>query len=148
MPVPVWLTSLISPVTQLIDQFHMSPEEKTAAKAALVQMQNGVIEKTLEYERSIVEAQSKVIIAEAQGETWIQRAWRPLTMMIFAGIVAWNFAVAPILSWLAMLFGSAAVVPHLPLPSGFWVYLSTGLGGYIVGRSGEKIVQTIKASDR
>jgi len=32
----------------------------------------------------------------------------------------------------------------LELPGGLWALLTTGVGGYVVGRSGEKIVQSIK----
>jgi len=58
--------------------------------------------------------------------------------LIFAGIVANNYIIYPYLS----LFWSEA--PKLILPPDLWDLLKIGLGGYIVGRSSEKVVKTIK----
>src|SRR3972149_3398194 len=38
--------------------------------------------KLAELDRAVMEAQSSVVIAEAQGQSWLQRNWRPLLMLV------------------------------------------------------------------
>jgi hypothetical protein len=73
-----------------------------------------------------------IILAEAQGESWLQRNWRPLLMMTCIAIVANNYVLYPYLR----LFFSAA--PMLDMPTELWNLLQIGVGGYVVGRSVEK----------
>ena len=72
--------------------------------------------------------QSQVIIAEAQGN-WLQRNWRPITMMVFL---------------LLIILDSFKILPN-PLAPEIWGLLMIGLGGYVVGRSAEKVVKMLKS---
>jgi len=83
-----------------------------------------------------IESQKDVLIAEITGESWLQRNWRPLVMMLFASIIANNYIIFPYLS----LFDTTKdAVTQLDLPDVMWECLKLGLSGYIVGRSLEKI---------
>jgi hypothetical protein len=85
-----------------------------------------------------LEAQKSVLVAEIQGESWIQRNWRPAIMMMFGAIIANNYIIFPYLS----LFDSTKdAVTQLDLPVVMWECLKLGLSGYIVGRSAEKIAK-------
>jgi|TARA_R110000796_G_scaffold66490_4_gene152941 hypothetical protein len=84
------------------------------------------------------EKQADIIIAEAQSEHKLTAQWRPITMLVFVIIIANNYLVYPYLS----LFWIEA--PLLELPPDLWQLLKIGLGGYVVGRSGEKIAQVFK----
>lgn len=75
-----------------------------------------------------------MIVAEAQGESWLQRNWRPLLMLCFVLILFNNYVAAPY----ARALGLA--LPTLDLPQGAWALLNIGVGGYIAGRSAEKIL--------
>ena len=75
----------------------------------------------------MIEAQVGVVRVEAAGN-WLQRSWRPLVMLVFAVII---------------LIGTFTSLPMLADSSRFWDLLEIGLGGYVVGRSGEKMVSTI-----
>ena len=57
-------------------------------------------------------------------------------MMIVVAIVAMNFLLFPVLG---LIFG---VDLFIELPSELWNLLTIGVGGYIVGRSGEKMVDS------
>ncbi len=81
----------------------------------------------------------KVIVAEAQGESWLQRNWRPLLMLTFTYIIAHNYILAPVVKMFLPQMVS------LEIPPDMWDLLKLGIGGYIVGRSGEKIVRGLKA---
>jgi hypothetical protein len=142
MALPAWITTLFDPAVKLIDELHTSAEEKAMMKATLFTAQAGLVSNVLDYEAKIAEAKRDVIMAEAQGESWIQRSWRPIIMLTFGAIVAWNFILAPIGTWFALMFDGPAL-PQLEMTAGFWTLLSTGIGGYIVSRGGEKIVKTL-----
>lgn len=77
----------------------------------------------LQIESQIKQAQAGVIIAEAKGESWLQRSWRPLTMLIFVGIILINqFGIFPV-----------------SLSDQIWDVLKIGIGGYIIGQSAEVV---------
>lgn len=85
-----------------------------------------------ELDKAITEARSNVIMAEAQGQ-WLQRNWRPLLMLVIIVIVANNYILYPYLS----IFTDKVRV--LDLPDRLWTLMEIGVGGYILGRTAEKI---------
>lgn len=125
----VWnfLTGLVKPVTDLVDELHTSDEERLTIKAKLFEMQSHLSLKIMEYEARLLEAKTKVITAEAQGQSWLQRTWRPITMLTFLGLVV------------ADTFG----LTEFRLAEEAWTLLQIGLGGYVVGRSAEKIIPKV-----
>ncbi len=90
------------------------------------------IESQLEQTR--LEVRGQVVQAEATGESWLQRNWRPLTMVWFSALIGgyWfgytpdNLSDEAVLS----LFG----------------LIKLGLGGYVIGRSAEKITKSAAGS--
>ncbi len=125
----IWklLTGFVEPVTDLIDNLHTSDEERLEVKTRLFAMQSAMATKVMDYEARLIEAKTKVITAEAQGASWLQRNWRPITMLTFLGLVV------------ADTFG----LTTFRLASEAWTLLQIGLGGYVVGRSAEKIVPKV-----
>ena len=97
-------------------------EDKDAANNLKFQIQKQLIEtKSTE-----LEAQAKIVLAEAQG-SWLQRNWRPLLMVTFAGLVV------------AHWFGFTA--PDIPesVQNSLLNIVMIGVGGYVMGRSAEKV---------
>ena len=142
-----FIGGIFKPAADLIDNVHTSDEERLELKKQLDEISAGVqmkmIElehKVLEYETKVLEAQKSVVVAEAQGKSWIQRNWRPVLMMVIVVIVANNYVLFPYLS----LFTDK--VTMLVLPEELFTLLSVGVGGYVVGRSGEKIAQSLRKS--
>ena len=125
----VWsfLAGLVEPVTNLIDDMHTSDEERLQIKSKLFEMQSAMAAQVLDYEARLVEAKTKVITAEAQGASWLQRTWRPITMLVFLALVV------------ADTFG----LTEFRLASEAWTLLQIGLGGYVVGRSAEKVIPKV-----
>lgn len=121
------LGSILSPIGQVVDELHTSDEEKLKARAALVELQVRAGQEMLNYEARLVEAQTSVIRAEASGHSWLQQSWRPITMLTFLALV-----VCDSFGWLAFRLAEQA-----------WDLLQIGLGGYVIGRSAEKIAPTI-----
>ena len=83
-------------------------------------------------------AQAEIISAEAKSEHWLAAVWRPILMLTIIAIIANNYVLAP---YVALFFGVDVV---LVLPDHLWDLLKIGVGGYIVGRSGEKIVREVR----
>lgn len=106
-----------------LDKLFTSKEEKILAENAIKQI---LIEKELELQKM----QTEIIVAEAKGN-WLQRSWRPILMLAFGFIVIYVKFIAP-------LFG----LPIPPLENEFWNLLQLGIGGYVIGRTGEKMIQT------
>jgi hypothetical protein len=73
-----------------------------------------------------------VVLAEAQGQSWLQRNWRPLLMLTCITIIANNYVLYP---YMRAIFGWGVA---LDLPEALWELLKIGVGGYVVGRSVEK----------
>lgn len=92
----------------------------------------------LEHEQTAQQVARDVVVAEAKSEHWITSAWRPITMLVFVTIIANNFIIAP---YVDMFFDAGL---QLELPQQMWGLLSIGLGGYVGGRSAEKVMKEYK----
>ena len=89
-------------------------------------------------ELEVIASKFGVIQAEANSKHFITAAWRPITMLTFVAIIANNYLLYPYLS----LFWNQA--PVLDIPPDMWGLLKIVLGGYVVGRSAEKIASAIQ----
>lgn len=79
-------------------------------------------------------AQSEIVKAEAQSSNWLASGWRPITMLTFTSLIV------------ARWFGWAA--PDLS-PEEYiklWDIVQLGLGGYVIGRSVEKITPSLASA--
>jgi hypothetical protein len=125
----IWdfLKQAITPVTDLIGEMHTSDAEREALRLEFYKLQFGIFEKIVSYEQQLLESQKQVITAEAQGQSWMQRSWRPITMLTFLALV-----IADSFGWLAN-----------PLAPEAWTLLQLGIGGYVAGRSLEKVTPKI-----
>lgn len=118
-----WFGSgLITEVGKVIDDLFTSDEERIKAKNEIFKV---LKEQQLELQR----LQTEVIVAEANGN-WLQRSWRPILMLAFGFIVIYVKFIAPLFS-----------LPIPPLENEFWNLLQIGIGGYVIGRTGEKMIK-------
>jgi len=102
-------------------------EDKDEANRLKFEIQRQLIEN----KSNELESAAKIVLAEAQG-SWLQRNWRPLLMVTFAGLVV------------AHWFGFTA--PNIPesVQNSLLNIVMVGVGGYVVGRSGEKIAEKFR----
>lgn len=106
-----------------LDNLFTSKEEKIKAENVIKQI---LIQKELELQKM----QTEIIVAEAKGN-WIQRSWRPILMLSFGFIVIYVKFVAPLFD---------LKIPELE--NEFWNLLQIGIGGYVIGRTGEKMMNS------
>ena len=116
-------------VTDLVGQF---VEDKDKANELETKIKN----KLLSLEQEVITAQRDVIVAAAKSQRLIARNRRPIMMLTFVGIIANNYILFPYIT----LFGGTAIT--LEIPPDMWSLLKIGVGGYVMGRSGEKMVES------
>ena len=85
-----------------------------------------------------------VVMAEIKSEDWLTRNWRPLVMLTLMGFIVFVGLAIPFLDF---VFGSPVTFnPRWSaLPPQFWDFLSIGVGGYIGGRTLEKVAGQVIA---
>lgn len=126
----------------ILNQFITDDGERAEAKAKLLALENQLTSDIMAYETELIKAQRDIITAEATSQSWLTRNWRPILMVAITFILVHKYILYP---YLTMLFG-AEVVPALELSPELFDLLTIGVGGYVVGRSGEKIAQTIRTT--
>jgi hypothetical protein len=115
---------VIKQVGDVIDNLFTSDEERANVKIK-------VLEVLKQQQLELQKLQTEIIVAEAKGN-WLQRSWRPILMLSFGFIVIYVKFVAPLFD---------LKIPELE--NEFWDLLQLGIGGYVVGRSAEKIADKI-----
>lgn len=92
----------------------------------------------LEHTDSLEKIRGEIILAEAKSAGWLTSSWRPLLMMVVIAIIAVNYLIFPLVAiWYPQIMANL-----LALPEQLWNLLTLGVGGYVVGRSGEKMIST------
>ncbi|MBL4693572.1 MAG: hypothetical protein JKY92_09620 [Magnetovibrio sp.] len=123
---PLMIGPLISGVLGVIDKAVEDKDQANAIKAKLNEL-------VVTGEMKELETAAKIIVAEAQGDSWLQRNWRPMLMVMFGVIIANNYLIVPIFN-----------TPPADIPPDMWDLLKLGVGGYVMGRSVEKGVKSWK----
>ena len=114
-------------VGQIVGSLFPDPTEKAKAEAEAMRQ-------LLSHQAEIESAAAKIINTEAASTHWLAANWRPLTMLVFVGLI-----VARWFGWAAPGLQEAE---YLKL----WSIVEFGLGGYVVGRSVEKVAPSIAAA--
>lgn len=119
------LIPALAPVLEkVIGNLFPDPEQKARAEAEMMKA-------LLAHQAEIEGAAAKIIQTEAASTHWLAANWRPLTMIVFVSLI-----VARWFGWAAPNLSEAEYVK-------LWSIVEFGLGGYVVGRSVEKIAPTI-----
>lgn len=81
-------------------------------------------------------AQADIVKTEAASSHWLAANWRPLLMLTFGALI--------VARWFGWAAPNLTEAEYLKL----WSIVEFGLGGYVVGRSVEKIAPSIASSIR
>ena len=119
----IFSSNAIKDIGGVVDNLVTGDEEKSQAKAALTQI-------VLTSLNDVANAQADVLKTEMQGN-WLQRSWRPLVMLAFVVLL--------IIRWT----GISSHPIDLSLELKLMDIIELGLGGYVVGRSVEKVASTV-----
>ena len=112
---------------QVAKNLFPDPADELKRKDAEQQFTLGV----MQHANAIEQAAAEVVKAEAASGHWLAANWRPITMLVFVGLICarwWGFTA-----------------PGMTEAEYLSIYdlVKIGLGGYVVGRSAEKIVPAI-----
>jgi len=124
---------------KLLDGIFGVIDEAVEDKDLANQIKSTLQIKVLSLLETEITAARDIIVAEAKGDSWLQRNWRPMTMCLFGAIIANNYLVHP---YVALFWPGKSV--SLDLPAVMWELLKIGIGGYVVGRSVEKGIKVWK----
>ena len=126
------------PLGKILDAY-VSDVELRRKLAAEIEQQ------TLGYFARTAELGAGVVMAETHSEHWLSRSWRPLLMLVLIGFLLLVGFVLPLADLVAG--HRVAFEPRWQsLPEGFWQFLTVGAGGYIGGRSLEKVAGAVTAA--
>ena len=128
------MINMLGAVAPLVKTLFKTIDKVIDNKQDADKIKKTIQEQLLSGELKELEAQAKIIVAEAQG-SWLQRNWRPILMLLFAGLVV------------AHWFGfTASNIPESVQNSLLNIVL-VGISGYVVGRSAEKVMDRYKRND-
>ena len=116
---------------QILDRILPDKQASEQAKLRLFELtQTGQLAE-LNADVKLKLAQLGIIQTEAASSNWLTSAWRPLLMLTFGALI-----VARFLGWTT---GNITDAEYLKL----WDIMQLGIGGYVVGRSVEKVAPVI-----
>jgi hypothetical protein len=118
------LTAALNIGGQLIDRLWPDPEKRDQAKLALMEMaQKGELAELM--------GRAEIVKAEAASEHWLAANWRPVLMLTFGGLI--------VARWFGFAAPNLSEAEYIKL----WDIVELGLGGYVIGRSVEKVVPSL-----
>ena len=114
-------------------------DKSVADKDLKQKLKSEITNQLLDNTNKELQSAASIIQAEASSVHWLTATWRPALMWICIIVIFNNFILMPFAN---LIFGSSV---ELPIPDPMWNLLTIGVGGYIVGRSGEKIATNWKS---
>jgi hypothetical protein len=121
------VTAILNIGTSIIERLWPDPEQRDKAKLELLALQQSG-------ELTKFSAAAGIVQAEASSESWLASSWRPITMLVFVGLI--------VARWFGLAAPNLAEAEYLQL----WDIVELGLGGYVIGRSGEKTIPAVAAA--
>jgi len=104
--------------------------DATARAQAEAEVAKQLLASSAELER----AAGEIVLAEARSEHFLAACWRPILMLTFGALI--------VARWLGFSAPGISEAEVLKL----WDIVQLGLGGYVIGRSAEKIAPQIVAA--
>ena len=113
--------------SKLVDAVGNAIDKNVTSKEEKLQLKNELVDTITEFAKGAYDLQFQAMALEMKG-SYLQRNWRPIIMLTFGAVVV------------------AAVFFPISLneiPAQFWGLLKIGIGGYVAGRSLEKITTDV-----
>lgn len=121
------ITAVLNVGGKLIDRLFPDPAQRDAAKLQLLELhQKGELTELTE--------RAGIVRTEAASEHWMAANWRPILMLTFGGLI--------VARWFGFAAPELSEAEYLKL----WDIVELGLGGYVMGRTAEKIVPQIASA--
>ena len=112
---------------QLLGVIDKSVQDKDLKERLKSELEKTILQNSMEFAK----LQAQIITAEAKSESWLTRNWRPLVMLTFTALM--------VADWLG--FTAPNLTPELKMK--LFDIIHVGLGGYVIGRSAEKVLPRV-----
>ena len=120
------VSDIFKPASEIIDEIHVSDEERGKLRNELAKTQAKAQEELLKFESKVLETKAQISIAESNSKHWLTATWRPLCSILLVGIIVLS------------AFDLAHPKPEL------YELAKIFLGTYAGGRSFEKMLNVSK----
>lgn len=120
--------------SKVIDRLWPDPAQAAQAKLQLLQMQQTGELAKLTADTDMAKAAASIVQSEAASSGFLASSWRPITMLVFVALITAR--------WFGLAAPNLQEAEYLKL----WDIVQLGLGGYVIGRSAEKIVPSVVAA--
>lgn len=121
------ITAALDVGGKLIDRLWPDPTQRDQARLAMLELaQKG--------ELAELTGRAEIVKTEAASEHWLAATWRPILMLTFGSLI--------VARWLGFSAPGISEAEVLKL----WDIVELGLGGYVIGRSAEKIIPAAAAA--
>ena len=128
------LAALIPVLGPIFGQVAKSIFPDAADELKRLEMQNQLQLAIMNNAAAVEQAAASIVRAEAESEHWLTANWRPILMLVFAGLI--------VARWFGLTTAGITEAVELKL----WGILEIGIGGYVIGRSAEKIIPAAAAA--
>lgn len=131
-----WLAPMLGriaagPILEIIDKLVPDADLKRRLKS---EIKGRLVDRDM----AVIAARRSVVLAEIASDSWLTRSWRPILMFLLMGFLLFFGLLLPLME--LALGRSLPLEPRLDrIPEPAWNLLSLGLGGYVGGRTIEKI---------
>ena len=119
------------PVLDIVDKLVPDADLKTRLKA---EIRTSLARRDI----ALTAARREAILSELRSDSWMTRSWRPALMFLLMMFLLFFGLILPLME----LFAGRPLPaePHLDrIPEPLWNLLALGVGGYVGGRTVEKI---------
>ena len=127
---------VVKTIGGVIDELTTTEEEKGRLKLQFLNQQLEAVRESnkleiarIEAQTKQIEAQTRVIEAEVKSDSWLAKTWRPIVMLMFAGIAV------------GYAFGYVSVPQEFV--DELFTLLTVGIGGYTVCQTSENITTSV-----
>ena len=115
---------------KVIDRVWPDPAQKDAAKLELMRLYQAGDLAVMAAQTDLAKGAADIIKTEAAGG-FLASSWRPITMLVFVALITAR--------WVGFAAPNLQEAEYLKL----WDIVELGLGGYVIGRSVEKIIPSV-----
>lgn len=118
-------------IGKVLDAIFPDKQAAEQAKLKVLELASGDARASLDAEVKEFVGRAEVVKAEAASSHWLAANWRPILMLTFGGLI--------VARWFGWAAPDLAPAEYAKL----WDIVQLGLGGYVIGRSAEKIVPSV-----
>lgn len=129
---PLTIGSIVGLGKELISRVWPNPQQQAEELRKLSELeQKGDLAELQAYVQ-MLQGRMSIIQSEASSEHWLTANWRPIVMLTFTGLI--------VARWFGLSAEGITEAEYIQI----WNILQLGIGGYVMGRSAEKIMKEYK----